>query len=189
MCFFSTGNSRNNKYPLYCWQTAASDIDMPLPFVYLQHCLSQGKETIWISPCWSAYSPCKPLLQTQYPNSSDLAPAPFIKRPQWQKHDAVKGPSSLSRTWQSQQKTEDVGMGSEKAHSPKASYHHEPSPALWLCEQEQSYYIVLHKGLTAVCNPNSEHQGWKFHELERLSLRKHDLTRRLKLEIRWVSYK
>lgn len=61
---------------------------------------------------------------------SDLAPAPFIKGRRRQKHDAVKGPSFPGDTWQSQQKTENVGTGSGKAHSPKASYHCKPSPAL-----------------------------------------------------------
>lgn len=47
---------------------AVSDIDTLLSFVYLKHCLSQEKETIWIPHSWSVYNPCKPSLWTQYPN-------------------------------------------------------------------------------------------------------------------------
>lgn len=121
---------------------------------------------------------------------SDLASAPFIKGPHRQKHKAVKGPSPPGGTWQSQQKTEDVGTGSGKAHSPKASYHHDPSPALWFCMNRNratisSYAEACPRYVIQPVRIMDEN----FMHLRDWCLMKHDWACRLKLEIRCVAYK
>lgn len=66
VCLFSMGNSRSN---------ALCTAGRQLLLIQTHRCLlctgsiaSARKETIWIPPSWSVYSPCKHSLWTQYPN-------------------------------------------------------------------------------------------------------------------------
>lgn len=148
---------QQEQYPLYCWQTAASDTDMPLPLVYSKYCLSQEKETIWIPPSWSVYSPCKPSLQTQYPNRESYflqwpCTSPFHQEATMTKARCCKR-SFLSR-WYLAVTAENRRCGNRlwKGTFTKSLL----LPWAFSClvvsrEQEQS----LHRGLSTVCNPNS----------------------------------
>lgn len=144
-----------------------------------------GQSIVLASACSEHNIPTEKVI-----SCSDLVSAPFIKGPHGQKHNAVKGPSPPGGAWQSQQKTEDVGTGSGKAHSPKASYHHDPSPALWFCTNRNRatissyaeacpWYIIR---TVRIMDENFMHlRDW--------CLMKHDWACRLKLEIRCVAYK
>lgn len=154
---------QQEQYPLYCRQTAASDIDTPLPFVYSKHCLSQEKETIWIPPSWSVYSPCKASLWTQYPNRESYflqwpCTSPFHQEATMTKAPCCKR-SFLAR-WYLAGTAENrrCGNGLWDGTFTKSVL------SLWvfswlviLCEQEWSHYTILQGGLSTVCNPNSEH--------------------------------
>lgn len=172
---------------------AASDTDTLLSFVYLKHCLSKEKETVWISPSWSVYNPCKPCLWTQYPNRESYffqwpGTSPFHQGTTRSKAQCWKR-SFLSQCYLAVT-AENVGGGSGKADSLKRSYFYEAFPASWFCMNRNTATVPSYTGthlwyVTQKVSIKDE----DFMNLVDWCFIKQDSAGRYKLERRSVVYK